>query len=62
MSDVTRLLAAAGHRSASAMPNPDSTYWTVIRAAAAGSSADREELARWYMEVGRRFGELERRS
>jgi RNA polymerase sigma-70 factor (ECF subfamily) len=34
-----------------AMTTPESTCWTVIRAAAAGSAADREELARRYLGV-----------
>jgi hypothetical protein len=33
------------------MSTSDSTCWTVIRAAAAGSPADREELARRYLGV-----------
>jgi RNA polymerase sigma factor (sigma-70 family) len=37
------------------MPTPDSTCWTVIRAAAAGSPADREELARRYLGVVRAY-------
>jgi len=37
------------------MPTPDSTCWTVIRAAAAGSPADREELARRYIGVVRAY-------
>jgi RNA polymerase sigma-70 factor (ECF subfamily) len=37
------------------MPNPDSTCWTVIRAAAAGSTADRDELARRYLSVIRAY-------
>jgi RNA polymerase sigma-70 factor (ECF subfamily) len=37
------------------MPTPDSTCWTVIRAAAAGSAADREELARRYLGVVRAY-------
>lgn len=37
------------------MPTPESTCWTVIRAAAAGSPADREELARRYLEVVRAY-------
>src|SRR5215471_8119689 len=35
------------------MPSPESTCWTVIRAAAAGSPTDREELARRYLSVVR---------
>src|SRR6516225_8476631 len=35
------------------MSTPESTCWTVIRAAAAGSPADREELARRYLGVVR---------
>ena len=31
------------------MPEPETTCWTVIHAAAAGSAADREELARRYL-------------
>src|SRR5262245_5871579 len=37
------------------MPTTDSTCWTVIRAAAAGSPADREELARRYLGVVRAY-------
>jgi len=37
------------------MPSSESTCWTVIRAAAAGSPADREELARRYMSVVRAY-------
>ncbi len=37
------------------MPEPESTCWTVIRAAAAGSPADREELARRYLGVIRAY-------
>jgi RNA polymerase sigma-70 factor (ECF subfamily) len=37
------------------MPPPESTCWTVIRAAAAGSPADREELARRYLAVVRAY-------
>jgi RNA polymerase sigma-70 factor (ECF subfamily) len=37
------------------MPTSESTCWTVIRAAAAGSSADREELARRYLGVVRAY-------
>jgi len=37
------------------MPNPESTCWTVIRAAAAGSPTDREELARRYVNVVRAY-------
>ena len=37
------------------MPNSDSTCWTVIRAAAAGSPADRDELARRYPGVVRAY-------
>ena len=37
------------------MPNSESTCWTVIRAAAAGSPADREELARRYLGVVRAY-------
>jgi RNA polymerase sigma-70 factor (ECF subfamily) len=37
------------------MPSPESTCWTVIRAAAAGSPADREELARRYVSVVRAY-------
>jgi DNA-directed RNA polymerase specialized sigma24 family protein len=37
------------------MPTSDSTCWTVIRAAAAGSPADREELARRYLGVVRAY-------
>jgi RNA polymerase sigma-70 factor (ECF subfamily) len=37
------------------VPTPDSTCWTVIRAAAAGSLADREQLARRYLSVVRAY-------
>jgi RNA polymerase sigma-70 factor (ECF subfamily) len=37
------------------MPAPESTCWTVIRAAAAGSPSDREELARRYLGVVRAY-------
>jgi RNA polymerase sigma factor (sigma-70 family) len=37
------------------MSTPESTCWTVIRAAAAGSPADREELARRYLVVVRAY-------
>jgi RNA polymerase sigma-70 factor (ECF subfamily) len=37
------------------MSTPDSTCWTVIRAAAAGSPADRDELARRYLGVVRAY-------
>jgi RNA polymerase sigma-70 factor (ECF subfamily) len=37
------------------MPAWESTCWTVIRAAAAGSPADREELARRYLAVVRAY-------
>lgn len=37
------------------MADPASTCWTVIRAAAAGSPADREELARRYLGVVRAY-------
>jgi RNA polymerase sigma-70 factor (ECF subfamily) len=37
------------------MPSPDSTCWTVIRAAAAGSPTDREELARRYLSIVRAY-------
>jgi RNA polymerase sigma-70 factor (ECF subfamily) len=37
------------------MSTPESTCWTVIRAAAAGSPADREELARRYLGVVRSY-------
>jgi len=37
------------------MPSSESTCWTVIRAAAAGSSTDREELARRYLGVVRAY-------
>jgi DNA-directed RNA polymerase specialized sigma24 family protein len=37
------------------MPTPESTCWTVIRAAAAGSPADRQELARRYLGVVRAY-------
>jgi RNA polymerase sigma-70 factor (ECF subfamily) len=37
------------------MPAPESTCWTVIRAAAAGSAGGREELARRYLAVIRAY-------
>jgi RNA polymerase sigma-70 factor (ECF subfamily) len=37
------------------VPAPESTCWTVIRAAAAGSAGDREELARRYRAVIRAY-------
>jgi RNA polymerase sigma factor (sigma-70 family) len=37
------------------VPTPESTCWTVIRAAAAGNPADREELARRYLSVVRAY-------
>jgi RNA polymerase sigma-70 factor (ECF subfamily) len=37
------------------MPAEESTCWTVIRAAAAGSTADREELGRRYLGVVRAY-------
>ena len=37
------------------MPTQESTCWTVIRAAAAGSSGDREELAQRYLAVIRAY-------
>src|SRR6516225_8788769 len=37
------------------MSTPESTCWTVIRAAAEGSPADREELARRYLGVVRAY-------
>ncbi len=37
------------------MPAAESTCWTIIRAAAAGSPADREELARRYLGVVRAY-------
>jgi RNA polymerase sigma-70 factor (ECF subfamily) len=37
------------------MPTPESTCWTIIRAAAAGSSSDRDELARRYLGVIRGY-------
>jgi RNA polymerase sigma-70 factor (ECF subfamily) len=37
------------------MPASESTCWTVIRAAAAGSAGDREELARRYLGVVRAY-------
>jgi hypothetical protein len=37
------------------MPTSQSTCWTVIRAAAAGSADDREELARRYLGVVRTY-------
>ena len=37
------------------MPTSESTCWTVIRAAAAGSPSDREELARRYLGVVRAY-------
>jgi RNA polymerase sigma-70 factor (ECF subfamily) len=36
-------------------PTPESTCWTIIRAAAAGSAGDREELARRYLGVVRAY-------
>src|SRR5262245_2634793 len=42
-------------RTRTTMPTPESTCWTVIRAAAAGSPADREELARRYLGVVRAY-------
>ncbi len=38
-----------------AMPSSESTCWTIIRAAAAGSPSDREELARRYLGVVRAY-------
>jgi RNA polymerase sigma-70 factor (ECF subfamily) len=38
-----------------AMPSSESTCWTVIRAAAAGSPSDRAELARRYLGVVRAY-------
>jgi hypothetical protein len=40
---------------ATTMPNAESTCWTIIRAAAAGSLSDREELARRYLGVVRAY-------
>jgi DNA-directed RNA polymerase specialized sigma24 family protein len=40
---------------AKAMPTSESTCWTVIRAAAAGSPADRDELGRRYLGVVRAY-------
>jgi RNA polymerase sigma-70 factor (ECF subfamily) len=37
------------------MSTPESTCWTVIRAAAAGSPADRDELARRYLGIVRAY-------
>src|SRR5262245_7162653 len=37
------------------MPNPESTCWTVIVAAAAGSAGDRAEVARRYAPVVRTY-------
>jgi RNA polymerase sigma-70 factor (ECF subfamily) len=37
------------------MPTPESTCWTVIKAAAAGSPADREQLAHRYLGVVRAY-------
>jgi len=37
------------------MSNSESTCWTIIRAAAAGNPADREELARRYLSVVRAY-------
>lgn len=37
------------------MPTPESTCWTVVRAAAAGSPAGRDELARRYLGVVRAY-------
>jgi RNA polymerase sigma factor (sigma-70 family) len=37
------------------MPEPETTCWTVIHAAAAGSAADREELARRYLGTVRAY-------
>ncbi len=37
------------------MSTPDSTCWTVVRAAVAGSRTDREELARRYLGVVRAY-------
>ena len=41
------------------MSAAESTCWTVIRAAAAGSPADREELARRVRNAGYRFVTLD---
>lgn len=43
------------HGTGTTVHTPESTCWTVIRAAAAGSPADREELARRYLEVVRAY-------
>ncbi len=37
------------------MPTSESTCWTMIRAAAAGSPAEREELARRYLGIVRSY-------
>jgi hypothetical protein len=37
------------------VPTSESTCWTMIRAAAAGSAADREELARRYLAIVRSY-------
>jgi RNA polymerase sigma factor (sigma-70 family) len=37
------------------MPNPESTCWTVIRGAATGNPADRDEMARRYLSVVRDY-------
>jgi DNA-directed RNA polymerase specialized sigma24 family protein len=37
------------------MSTPESTCWTVIRAAAAGSSTDRDQLARRYLGIVRAY-------
>jgi hypothetical protein len=37
------------------VPTPESTCWTVIHAPAAGSAADREELAHRYLGVVRAY-------
>jgi hypothetical protein len=42
-------------RGVQAMPASESTCWTAIRAAAAGSPADRDELARRYLGVVRAY-------
>jgi RNA polymerase sigma factor (sigma-70 family) len=43
------------HQQEKAMSTSESTCWTVIRAAAAGSPADRDELARRYLGVVRAY-------
>jgi DNA-directed RNA polymerase specialized sigma24 family protein len=43
------------HRNEGFVSAPESTCWTMIRAAAAGNAADREELARRYLGVVRAY-------